>query len=192
MNDENNNIEHKRGRPKGSLDKVTRKRRTDHDLKVLPGDNSKIINHNMLLMSQPRVNTNDRKQIEDRIIWYFETCMKNDVRPGVAGLCLALGITRQCWQVWGSGAYRDYKDLVERTRSVMESILEQYSLQGKINPVTAIFFFKNHFGYKDQSEMVLTPNNPLGDNVDSEVLRHKYLDNVYGVSEETEDREEGE
>ncbi len=31
---------------------------------------------------------------------------------------------------------------------------------------------------KDQTEMVLTPNNPLGDTVDTEALAKKYLDNA--------------
>lgn len=31
---------------------------------------------------------------------------------------------------------------------------------------------------KDQTEMVLTPNNPLGDSADTEALARKYLDNA--------------
>ena len=47
---------------------------------------------------------------------------------------------------------------------------------GKINPVSGIFLMKNNFGYKDQSEVVLTPNNPLGEATDRSTLEQKYLD----------------
>lgn len=115
---------------------------------------------------------------------YFNTCIEKDIKPGVAGLCLALGISRQTWSMWGLGKSRDYSDIVEQSRLMMESILEQYMLNGKINPVTGIFLLKNNFGYADKSEIVLTPNsNPLGEQRDVEALKQKYLENAYGVSD---------
>ena len=47
---------------------------------------------------------------------------------------------------------------------------------GKINPVSGIFLMKNNFGYQDKSEVVLTPNNPLGETIDKRTLEEKYLD----------------
>ena len=55
---------------------------------------------------------------------------------------------------------------------------------GKVNPVTGIFWQKNYDGLKDQQEVVLTPNtNPLGEQKDAEALKQKYLENTYGVTE---------
>ena len=44
---------------------------------------------------------------------------------------------------------------------------------------------------KDQSEVVLTPNNPLGDSKDTEALKQKYLEaaDIVEVSDETETAE---
>ena len=65
-------------------------------------------------------------------------------------------------------------------------------LNGKINPVTGIFMLKNHFGYRDQSEVVLTPNaNPLGNEPDTEALKQKYLDATYNIADDTAENEGG-
>ena len=51
---------------------------------------------------------------------------------------------------------------------------------GKINPVTGIFWQKNYDGMRDQQEVVLTPNvSPLGEQADAEALKQKYLDQTY-------------
>lgn len=54
--------------------------------------------------------------------------------------------------------------------------MEEYMVNGKINPVTGIFLMKNNNGYSDQQEVVLTPNNPLGDSTPPEDLQEKYLE----------------
>jgi hypothetical protein len=55
---------------------------------------------------------------------------------------------------------------------------------GKVNPVTGIFWQKNYDGMKDQQEVVLTPNtSPLGEQKDTEALKQKYLESTYGVAE---------
>lgn len=54
--------------------------------------------------------------------------------------------------------------------------MEDYAQNGKINPVAAIFLMKNHFGYQDKQEVVLTPNNQLGEVTPPEELQQKYLE----------------
>ena len=49
---------------------------------------------------------------------------------------------------------------------------------GKINPVSGIFLLKNNFGYQDKQEVVVTPNNPLGDGAERSQLEDKYTDTV--------------
>lgn len=180
------------GRPQGSKDTAPRKPRCDRELMVNPGDNSKLTVQNLHFMTLPEVDRNDRKQVEDRIMYYFQTCIEQDIKPGMAGLCLALGISRQTWSMWGQGKNRDYADLVEKSRMMMESIMEQYMLNGKINPVTGIFLLKNNFGYADKSEIVVTPNStPLGNEPNAEALKQKYLDSTYGITDDITDFEGG-
>jgi hypothetical protein len=50
-------------------------------------------------------------------------------------------------------------------------------LNGKINPVSGIFLSKNLFyGYSDKQEVVLTPNNPLGETRDPKEIEAKYAE----------------
>ena len=53
---------------------------------------------------------------------------------------------------------------------------------GKINPVAGIFLMKNNMGYQDKQEVVVTPNQQLGEQIPVEKLEQKYLEDVIGVS----------
>jgi hypothetical protein len=48
---------------------------------------------------------------------------------------------------------------------------------GKINPVAAIFLMKNNHGYKDQTDVVVTPNNPV-QGMDAETARQRLTEAV--------------
>lgn len=189
MTETENNTPAKVGRPRGAKDLQPRKKRTDlskyGNENLKPGDTARYLEHNLKAMNLPPIDCNDREQVERRIAEYFQLCIDDDVKPGVAGLCLSLGIDRRTWYSWGTGIRRkgEYMDIVARTRLVMESILETYMQHGQINPIPAIFLMKNHFGYRDQSEVVLTPSNPMGDVQDVETLRRKYLESAAIVDE---------
>ena len=44
---------------------------------------------------------------------------------------------------------------------------------GKVNPVSGIFLGKNNFGYKDQQEYVVTPNQ-MGEHESPAAIEAKY------------------
>ena len=72
----------------------------------------------------------------------------------------------------------DSSDWIKKAYNLMEVQWEDYMQNGKINPVSGIFLGKNNYGYRDQQEVVLTPNSPLGSDVASEDIEKKYLDSV--------------
>ena len=47
---------------------------------------------------------------------------------------------------------------------------------GAMNPVVYIFRSKNFYDMRDQTEVVVTPNNPLGDVVSVEEIEEKYAE----------------
>lgn len=55
-----------------------------------------------------------------------------------------------------------------------ETIMVQMMQNGKLNPVTAIFLLKNNHGYKDQQDVVITPNTPA-EGRDPSDIRNQYI-----------------
>lgn len=172
----------KPGRPKGSIDRGPRANRKDMawngNEQLQPGDNRKYLRHSLLVADLPPIDIADEKAVEERVNWYFNQCMEDDIKPGVAGLCLALGISRRTFYGWGAGEHRQktHTAIIERARMILEELWEDYMLNGKINPVVGIFLGKNHFGYTDKQEVTLTPGKPLGEDVTPEQLEEKYAD----------------
>lgn len=101
---------------------------------------------------------------------------------------MAIGITKeQAWEwenvVKGNPARSDF---IKKVRQFCGVFREGLMQDGKVNPVTGIFWQKNYDGMKDQTEMVLTPNNPLGEQKDMKALEQKYLESAYDGSEVAE------
>lgn len=110
-----------------------------------------------------------------------------EVAQGQKAKVLAFGVHRKTLWAWANGIDSDYlppasRDLIKKAYQFLNAQMEDYAQNGKVNPVTAIFLMKNHFGYADKQEVVLTPNQQLGDQVPAEDLEKKYLEDVVGAS----------
>ena len=68
------------------------------------------------------------------------------------------------------------KDLLYEIQAVCGSYRETITGEGKLNPITSIFWQKNFDGLKDQSQQVVTVQDPLGKAVSSEDIKQKYAD----------------
>ena len=56
--------------------------------------------------------------------------------------------------------------MIKKAKEFIASFESEMVTEGKINPVVYIFRAKNYFGMKDQQDVVLKPETPLGDTVD--------------------------
>lgn len=132
---------------------------------VQPGDNARYLRHALATYNLPPIDIADAKQVDDRIFWYFNHCVDSDMKPTVQGLCNAIGISRDTLNKWCNAGTRalTHTDLIKKAYILLQELYEDYMLNGKINPVAGIFIGKNHFGYQDKTEVVLTPNKPLGE-----------------------------
>lgn len=68
----------------------------------------------------------------------------------------------------------------------IHGVLHEAMQNGKINPVAGIFLMKNNMDYQDKSEVVLTPNSPLGDQKTPEELQQQYIE-AAGIEAPDED-----
>lgn len=142
-----------------------------------PGDNARYLRHTLSMWDLPVIDISDSKQVEDRIVWYFNKCEEDDMKPTVSGMAFALGVDRKTVYDWSRGNVRGvtHSPIVKRAMDVLASMWEDYMQNGKINPVSGIFLGKNHFGYTDKQEIVVEPKNPLGEAESPEELKRKYL-----------------
>lgn len=145
-----------------------------------PGDNTKYLKHSMEIASLPKIDIKDAEQVKKRINEYFTICCGSDMKPSMAGLALAIGISRQTLWEWANDVVRkgEFGDAIKKAVQMLDLQMVDYMQNGKINPVSGIFLMKNNFGYTDKTEVVVTPNNPLGDEVEQKALEDKYMNSV--------------
>ena len=164
---------------------VTKRKRPDlsekQSVHTEPGDNRRYIEHSLKLARLEKVDLTSTEQVAQRIETYFMICAEDDMKPSVAGIALALDIDRRyLWEIreGKKGKNPDVADTLKKAMKILDLQMVDYMQNGKINPVSGIFLMKNNFGYADKQEVVLTPNNPLGDVKDTKELEERYIESV--------------
>lgn len=155
------------------------------DMGVDPGDNTRIVQTNMKFFDMPRIDLNDSEAVRQRLGEYFQIYAEADLKPTVAGMASALGVNRQrLWEIKTGAAVggttkqslpSETLDLIKKAYDILEMSMENYASSGKVNPVISIFMMKNHFGYQDKTEYVLTPNQKNDSDYDADDIRKRYL-----------------
>ena len=89
----------------------------------------------------------------------------NDIKIGNQMCYLALGITKDDVYNWEHGNSRGdtHGDFAKKIRKICAGNREILMQDGQINPITGIFWQKNYDGMRDVQDVVITPNQPLGD-----------------------------
>ena len=151
-----------------------------------PGDNSKYLAVSMQLFNLPAIDIRNDAQVSQRLNEYFQIHFENDMKPTVAGMALALGISRQqLWSIktgkpYGGGKGYEAKvptsvsNNIKKAYVIMENLWENYMQNGKINPVSGIFLGKNNFGYQDKTEIEVSPTIKNDSDYDIEEIKERY------------------
>lgn len=180
-----------RGRPPLSAEEK-KKRREERELmginggkgvlappNVEPGDNARYLAHAMVIMNQPKIDISDPVQVEERIDWYLNHCVCNDMKPTVKGFCNALGVPRSTVWRWKTGQFRPgtHEEIIVRAYDLLEEMWENYMQNGKINPMAGVFLGVNNFGYRDVKQVNVTPVvNDQQETVDVATIEAKYAE----------------
>ena len=166
------------------------------DLGQDPGDNTRIVQTNMKFFDMPRVDLKNPEAVRERLAEYFRIYGEADLKPTVAGMAMCLGINRRTlWSIAndqpsGGNGYKmilpeETTNLVKKAYEMLEMSMENYANAGKINPVMAIFMMKNHFGYQDKTEYVLTPNQKQESDYDADEISKRYLSDSTTIDSES-------
>lgn len=102
---------------------------------------------------------------------YFAKCIELKLFPTKRGMSITLGTTYEVLCQWERGSRGpEYTHVLKKAGEYLADVDEQMVLSGIENPVLFMFRSKNYHGLRDQQEYILTPNNPLGDQVDPQEI----------------------
>ena len=98
--------------------------------------------------------------------------------PDIEGFCCFAGISRETLNEWERSRPSEYSDSIKRLKNDIAAYKKQLGLRGAIPPIVFATDFNNNHGYTQRQEIAIAPNNPLGDIVDEEELKRRYLESV--------------
>lgn len=148
----------------------------DNGVNTLPGDNSKYAGVLATIMSWPPVDKSNIDELEERFRKFINYCMENDVRITNQTMYLALGITKDNVYDWENGRGRGtlHSEFIKKIKAYCSSYREMLGAEGKLNPVTLVWWQKNYDGMVDRQEVVLTPNGQRLSDSDYQDLAERY------------------
>lgn len=115
------------------------------------------------------------EECAERLDEFFETLIEAGEIPTVEKLAMALGVSRQ--QIWnwetGKMGSTARQAMIQGAKEYIAAMDAELVSRGKIPVVSYIFRAKNFFGMRDQTDVVVTPNNPIGAEVPEEELRKR-------------------
>ena len=76
---------------------------------------------------------------------YIDYCIKNEKLANIAGFCVFSDITRETFYNQEQYYFDTYKKI--------QNLLEDYTINAKINDTFKIFYMKNKFNYRDRQEI---------------------------------------
>lgn len=150
-----------------------------------PGDNARYLRFARASLSLPPIDISDPAQVEQRINDYFDFCELNDRKPNMIGMANWIGVDRSTLNTWKTGEYRNstHSPVIKKAVNILEELWADYMQNGKINPASGIFLAKNLFQYRDEQQIVVTPNSPL-DSMTPDQVSDRYLDALPEKTEE--------
>lgn len=128
----------------------------------------------------PPIDTNDTKQLQQRIDKYFMSCIEHGCIPGLEGLCNAIGISRATWNNWRSGGRRfgqEHQSIVMKAEQILKAYMEQSILDGEIQSIPAIFMMSNQYDYVQKQVVQQDTNVSFLDTATPEQLESRYSSN---------------
>ena len=148
----------------------------DNGVMTKAGDNAKYAGVLATILSWEPVDKTDVAQLDERFVQFVNFCAENDVRITNQTAYLALGISKDEVYDWGNGHTRDkaHADFIKKVKAFCSAYRELLGAEGKLNPVTLVWWQKQYDGMVDKQELVLTPNTKRLSDSDYQEIAEKY------------------
>ena len=131
----------------------------------------------------------DDAELAQRLDEYFTFCAEAGQIPTVEEMCLVTGYAPSTVWDWESGRRDGFSsetaDIIKKGKSFMQTFDAKLVTTGALNFLTYCFRAKNYYGMIEKSEVILTPNKPLGADAAPEML-DKYKGTIPGTLAEIE------
>lgn len=126
-------------------------------------------------LSQP---VQDDEQLCERLTWLFERCAETQQLVTIEKMGLAIGYSTDTLKDWRLGRSPGFspatKAIVKQAMLMIQTMDADLAQEGRIQPVVYLFRAKNFYNMTDRQEVVVTPNNPLGDVQSASTIEAKY------------------
>ena len=160
-------------------DIVQKKKRVSHSPYTIEtssassGEITDILNSVLRWQKATPVRTDE--ECATRLELFFNSLAETGELPTVEKMALALGVTRMSLWNWENGVKCSAArtEMIRRAKEILAAMDAELVSRNKIPQVTYIFRAKNFFGMKDQTDVVVTPNNPIGAEIPEEELRKR-------------------
>ncbi len=138
---------------------------------------SRLVTETLRTYGLPKVESDE--ELEQRFADYFQHCALTGEKPTVEQLAQCTGYTMSTLWDWENGRNKGFSThtsrLVKKAKEFLRVFDAKLILEGAVNPVAYIFRAKNYYGMKDQQDVVVAPQQPLGPDPDEAQLAANYL-----------------
>lgn len=135
-----------------------------------------LLNETLYAYRKEKVHNDD--ELVSRLDEYFKYCSTNSVIPTVEEMCLWTGYNiRTIWQ-WENGSVRGFSprtsEIIKKAKDFLKTFDAKLVVSGQLNFLAYCFRAKNYYGMQDKQEVVVTPNNPLGQQLTAEEIQARF------------------
>lgn len=146
--------------------------------KADPAVVSLMLNDVIETYKQPRVKSDE--ELIQRIDGYFKACADKGQYPTVEELALSTGYTLATVWDWENGRNKGFScntsEIIKKSKDFIKTFDAKMAIAGQLDFVTYCFRAKNYYGMRDQTELVVTPNQPLDSGASVEDIAQRYAE----------------
>lgn len=97
------------------------------------------------------------EQLQEDVGEFFDVCNNTQTVPTITSLALWLGVDKTTIYEHANNSNSPFSNILKNVITYCHSIIQNGTVEGKINPVTYIFISKNDYSMRDDKNITVTP-----------------------------------